>query len=305
MTGGTGFVGSAILKDKAFRRALVVARQTPNIDCYYKIIDFADDENLKMVLKNIDVVIHLAARAHVMSDTSNDPTNEYFNANTDLTLRLAKYSADLGVSRFIFISTIKTLGEYTRSKEKFDSASPYDPKDLYAKSKVDAEIGLRKIASSSQMEYVIIRPPLIYGEGIKGNLQRLTKLIKSGYPFPIPSVDNKRSLLSVENLVDFIKLCVKDHRAANKTFLITDDCDLSTKELVAILASSAGLPDRSIKVPNFLLRIFFTLIGQRASHDRLSSSLSIDITETKEIMGWKPPNTPDEALLNCLRKSND
>ena len=305
LTGGTGFVGSAILRDKAFSGTLVVGRKVPNIDCNYKVIDFYDDENLKKVLTDIDVVIHLSARAHVMNETSNDPAKEYFNANTDLTLRLARHSADLGVSRFIFLSTIKTLGEHTCAGEKFDSSSPYNPKGLYAQSKVAAEIGLQTIVSSSQMKYVIIRPPLIYGEGTKGNLQKLTKLIKSGFPFPIPSVENKRSLLSVENLIDFIKLCLTDDRAANKTFLVSDDCDLSTSELVATLASSIGLPNRSIKIPNYLLRSVLMLIGQRAAYDRLSTSLSIDITETKQIMGWKPPYTPDEMLPNCLRKSND
>ncbi|MBJ6609705.1 MAG: SDR family oxidoreductase [Candidatus Thiothrix moscowensis] len=242
----------------------------------------------------IDTIIHLAARVHLMQDTATDPLAAYRVANTASTLNLARQAAAAGVRRFIFLSSIKVNGEgrdtpYTEQ----DAPAPADP---YAISKWEAEQGLLEIAAQTGMEVVILRPPLIYGAGVKANFLRLLQWVEKGIPLPFGSIHNQRSLLYLGNLADAIRVCIEHPAAANQTFLVCDNEPLSTAELIHKLAQQFGQTPRLLNIPPRLLQILFSLIGRKQEVDRLTGSLLLDNSKICRMLGWQPPFTVDAGL---------
>jgi len=247
-----------------------------------------------------DTVIHLAARVHVMKDRVADRLAAFRAANVDSTLQLAAEAAAAGVGRFVFISSVKVNGESTAPGYSFSESDMAAPADAYAVSKWEAEQGLHQIAISSGMEVVIVRPPLVYGAGVKANFASLMRAVQRGMPFPLGSVHNLRSLIGLDNLVDFIITCVSSPPAANHTFLVSDGADISTLDLILAMGRAARCPARVFPVPLGILSMFALLPGQRSVVDRLCSNLQVDISKAREILGWVPPFTLDEGLRRAF-----
>jgi len=260
------------------------------------------DESYSDCLQNIDVVVHAAARAHIMKDEVADPLAEYRRVNVDGTLHLARQAAAGGIERFIFISSVKVNGEQTFPGQPFTADDTPSPEDAYGISKWEAEQGLQKIAKESGMEVVVIRPPLVYGPQVKGNFASMIKLVKKGLPLPLGSIHNQRSLVALDNLVDLIITCIHHPAAANQVFLAGDGQDLSTTELLRGVAKAAGKPSRLIPIPSSLLMFAATLLGKKAVAQRLLGSLQVDISKARDLLGWEPPFSVEEGLRRCFMK---
>ena len=308
ITGATGFVGSRLTasmdaSNRSIQFRLVTRRppsgRIPNAE-EIRVDGISGDTDWADSLLNVDVVIHLAARVHVMDDISVDPLSEYRLVNVQGTLNLARQAAKAGVRRFIFLSSIKVNGEETAPGECFSESSKPNPVDPYGVSKHEAEEGLREICEKTGMEYVIIRPPLIYGPGVKANYQRLVQAVKRGFPLPFGCINNKRSMLALDNLIDFIIFTTSEPRAANQTFLLSDGQDLSSKELVTKIALALGLPPRILPVPAVLLKVLGIFLGKRTAIDRLLGSLQIDSSKARALLGWKPPISVDEGIARTV-----
>ena len=246
-----------------------------------------------------DTVIHLAARVHIMNDTATDPLHSFREINTTGTLRLAEAAANAGVHRFIFLSSIKVNGEFTTDRP-FDESMQAAPQDPYAISKHEAEQGLHKIADETGMEVVIIRPPLIYGPGVKANFLRLLGWIDRGIPLPLAGIRNQRSLLALDNLIDFLVTCLDHPSAANETFLISDGEDLSTADLAQRIAQQMERTSRLFSFPQPLLKFGATLLGKKPVVDRLTNSLQIDSNKARQLLQWQPPVSVDEAIARTV-----
>ena len=249
-----------------------------------------------MALNNVNVVIHLAARVHVMNDKSIDPLVEFRKVNVDGTLNLARQAAQTGVKRFIFISSIKVNGELTSEGKPFTEGDVSNPQDAYGISKLEAEQGLLQIAQQTGMEVVIIRPPLVYGPNVKANFASMLKAVKQGIPLPLGAINNKRSFIYVENLVSFIILCVQHPLATNQIFLVSDGYDLSTTELLRECALALGVNSRLIPVPQKVLEVIAHMLGKRDVVQRLCGNLQVDITKARTLLGWMPPISVSEGL---------
>ena len=299
ITGGSGFLGTALLKNPSFNDALSVGRTPPNQGGKFLRITLDAASDYTHILSDIDIIVHVAARAHVMDEVSEDPLQEYRSINTLATLNLAKQAANKGVSRFIFISSIKVLGENTERGSPFTADCPFNPQDPYSISKAEAEIGLLKLAKNTNMQVVIIRPPLVYGKGVKGNFAKLLKLTSLSIPLPLASIKNKRSMVSIENLVSLITTCLVHPNAANEVFLVSDDCDLSTAELLNLIAKTGGFRSIVFRFPKNLFRIFLRCVGKMGLYQRLCGSMQIDITHTKNQLGWVPLFSPEDCIKNC------
>lgn len=255
-------------------------------------------------LQGQDVVIHAAARAHIMQDESVDPLAEYRRVNVAGTLRLANQAVEHGVKRFIFISSIKVNGEGTPLGSPYQAEDLPKPEDAYGISKLEAELALMQFSRESGMEVVIVRPPLVYGPGVKGNFASMIRLVQKGVPLPFGAVHNKRSLVAIDNLVDLIVRCIDHPAAANQVFLAGDGEDLSTTELLRRVGFAMGKPARLVPVPAGLLQFGATLLGKKAMAQRLLGSLQVDISKTCEMLDWKPPYTVEEGLRRCFEKTN-
>lgn len=299
LTGGSGFLGSHLLNHEAFREALVIGRTRPVNHEHYKSVSFDAIDILAEVLSDVEVVVHAAARAHVMNESATSPLEEYRHINTVGTLNLARQAALAGVKRFIFISTIKVLGEETLSGSPFTNNDSLDPQDPYSVSKAEAEIGLRIIGNNSGMDIVIIRPPLIYGSGVKGNFSNLLKLVRLSIPLPLGAIENKRSLVSVENLVDLVVTCIDHPNAKNKSFLVSDDRDLSTPELLSMIAEAGGHRLWIFKCPQIFLSSSLRFLGKSAIYFRLCGSMQVNIDYTKSQLSWNPPFKVEDSLASC------
>ncbi len=302
ITGATGFVGHMLVgrvleSDHGIRVAL---RQDSNL--FPSGIDKAiveilgEKTNWNEALELVDIVIHLAARVHVMQDSASNPLEEFRKVNTEGTLNLARQAAEAGVKRFIFMSSIKVNGEFTKEGVPFTAMDIPLPQDPYGVSKLEAEQGLLALAQETGMEVVIIRPPLVYGPGVKANFLKMMVGLNRGLPLPLGAVHNKRSLVALDNLVDLILTCIDHPAAANEIFLVSDDEDLSTPELLQRMARAMGKSARLLPVPEWLLRSGAALLGKRDVAQRLLNSLQLDITKTKEVLNWIPPVSVDEAL---------
>jgi nucleoside-diphosphate-sugar epimerase len=251
-------------------------------------------------LDGIETVIHAASRVHMMRDVSSDPLAEFRRVNTTGTLRLAREAATVGVRRFVFLSSVKVHGESSAHNCPLVETAPPAPNDAYAISKREAEDGLRAIAASSGMEVVIIRPPLVYGPGVKANFASLMRAIARGIPLPLGALHNRRSLVSLTNLVSFIITCMSHPNAANETFLVSDGEDLSTADLARRITVAMNKPERLIAVPPLLVLSVASILGRRASAERLCGNLQVDIAKAQSVLGWSPPISVDEGLRRTV-----
>jgi len=310
VTGANGFIGRSlcVALSHSGRTVVAVTRhaltdRAPNItNC--QISTLAIDTDWQYVLRGCDAVVHLAARVHVMTDTATDPLSEFRRVNVDGTSSLARQAAAAGVRRFIFISSIKVNGEATRLGQVFTANDVPSPQDPYSISKHEAEQGLRKVAVETGMEVVIIRPPLVYGPRVRANFQRMMRWLKRGVPLPLGAIHNKRSLVALDNLVDLIIICLNHPAAANQTFLVADGEDLSTPELLRRMGLALSRPAWLIPVPTLLLEAGAVLLGRRDMAQRLCGSLQVDISKARELLGWNPPFSVDEALRRTAQGLN-
>lgn len=308
VTGANGFIGRhvcrALLQNgyslhAAVRRAGAAQSSGKYIEHVMGTIDKETDWN--NTLPGIDCVIHLAARVHVMQDNAVDPLTRYREENTESTLNLAQQAAQHGIKRFIYISSIKVNGENTTSGRQFTPDDEPAPKDHYSLSKHEAEQRLQKLARDTGMEVVIIRPPLVYGPGVKGNFLNMLHWLNKGIPLPFGAIHNRRSLLSVDNLVDFIHTCVVHPAAANQVFLVSDGEDLSTTALLQHAATALGRSARLLPIPHAVLEGGLTLLGKQDLAQRLCGSLQVDISKSQRMLDWTPPQSVDEGLRKTAR----
>ena len=302
VTGATGFVGSHLCSRlKTENRELRCSeRNRFSIENSVVVGDIGPDTPWGEALPNVYTVVHLAARAHIMKDEVPDPLEEYRKVNVDGTLNLARQAAEAGVKRFIFISSIKVNGEQTPLNEPFTEEHTPAPEDAYGISKLEAEQGLQKLASETGMEVVIIRPPLVYGPGVKGNFATLLRLVEKGLPLPLGAVHNKRSLVALDNLVDLIVACIDHPAAANQVFLAGDGEDLSTTELLRGVAKAMDKPARLIPVPAGMLMFGATLLGKKAVAQRVLGSLQVDISKARDVLGWEPRINVETGLKKAI-----
>lgn len=262
---------------------------------YIKTIDSSSQYNLSV--NKPDVIVHCAARVHVMNDAVSNPLEEYREVNTRGTINLARQAASAGVKRFVFVSSIKVNGEGTSQCKLFTSADAHAPEDDYGLSKAEAEQQLIELGQETGMEVVIIRPTLVYGPGVKANFASLMNLVSKGIPLPFGCInDNRRSLVSVANLVDLVVTCIDHPNAANETFLVSDDCDVSTSEMVTQMAKALGKPQWQLPVPKWCYKLAGKALGKQNVIDRLLGSLQVDITHTKNTLGWAPPQSLEEGF---------
>ena len=303
VTGGSGFVGTELLSDLPCDDLICAGRNKPyNVKEHQFIKATINAQtDYKSVLKGINVVVHLAARVHVMDDIAEDSLTAYREVNTLGTLNLARQAADAGVERFIFVSTIKVNGESTSNVSPYKSSDRTKPEDPYGVSKSEAEIQLLALSQETGLEIVIIRPPLVYGEGVKANFASLLKMVGKRIPLPFRAINNnKRSLVSVYNLVDLIKVCIEHPKATNQVFLVSDDNDISTSEMVALMAKVQGINNYSLPFPVWCFHLLGRLLNKQEVIDRLVGSLQVDISHTKETLDWKPPYSVEEGFAKCV-----
>lgn len=306
LTGANGFVGLRIAQlvhsnPKMYLTAAV--RTQVDVPCK-QIIQIGNLDthiNWLALLKDQDVVIHTAARVHIPEHNPLASLDAYRRINVNGTLTLAKQAAEAGVKRFIFISSIKVNGEKTNPGYPFKSDDTPNPEVAYSISKWEAEQGLEQLASITNMQVVIIRPPLIYGPQMKGNFAWLSSLIKKRVPLPLGLIKNKRSFACLDNLVDLVITCTRHPDAANQTFLVSDDHDLSTTELVEEIKIAMGKEGILIPVPSEILNFCATLCGRSELSQRLLGNLQIDMTKTKTMLGWRPPLSLKEGFYQCYR----
>lgn len=305
VTGASGFVGTALCAQLIRRRDTVHAVvRSPVISTAYcqpflvGAVDGATDWSA--TLEHAEVVVHLAARVHVMHETEKDAAVLYHAVNTVGTHKLVQDAARAGVKRFVFISTAKVNGESTADGNPFRESDKPAPRDAYSRSKYEAEEALRGFSTKYGMEVVIIRPPLVYGPGVKANFAALMRAVQRGLPLPLGAVHNLRSLVGLDNLVDFIITCARHPAAANQTFLVSDGADISTPDLVRAMARAAGRPARLLSVPVGVLASLASLVGKRAAVDRLCSSLQLNISKSHELLQWAPPVTLKEGLRRAF-----
>ncbi|MGR5167028.1 UDP-glucose 4-epimerase family protein [Vibrio astriarenae] len=294
LTGGSGFIGSNLLDRLPAESTILLGRKQTHVqpeDNFFKV-EISSTADYLPALKNVNVVVHLAARVHVMNQIPSNPLEEYREVNTRGTVNLAQQAASSGVKRFVFVSSIKVNGEETTLGQPFTPTDEPSPEDHYGLSKKEAEQQLFKIGKESGMEIVVIRPTLVYGPGVKANFASLLNMVSKGVPLPFGCIKgNRRSLVSVTNLVDLIATCIDHPKAANQTFLVSDDHDVSTSQMVAQMAKALGKPQFQIPVPEWSYKLAGKLLGKQDVVNRLLGSLQVDITHTKETLNWTPPQT--------------
>jgi len=309
VTGATGFVGEAIvfklLVGKSFTPVAAV-RAESRLKGLCKTVSWEmGSSDTSVLFDGIQVVIHCAARVHVMNETAQDVLAEFRKANVVGTLNLARNAARSGVKRFIYISSIKVNGERTKPGRPFLSSDKASPLDPYGISKFEAEEGLKKISLETGMELVIIRPPLVYGPGVKANFLSMMRWLEKNYPLPLGAVSNQRSIVFIENLVDLVIVCINHPAAAGRVLLVSDGTDVSTTQLLQRMAIALGKKDRLLPVPAQLLRIVGSLTGRTHLIQRLCDSLQVDISETCKTLNWTPPVSMDLALQRTARHYQD
>lgn len=306
ITGATGFVGRAIIEHLiAGGNYLVYGTSRSNADLntslkHYKNVDASDHNKLFEIVQGIDCIVHAMARVHIISSTNNNNLNEdeFFKVNVESTKILAEAAIKFGVRRFIYISSIKVNGEETQLGAPFKESDTPNPKGPYAISKYLAEQELKKIFEGTNTELVIIRPPLVYGIGAKANFKSLKKFIMTGLPLPLGAFSlNKRSFIALDNLVDFIEICIRDKAAAGQTFLISDDDDASTLDFIKTMASAMSVRMRIISLPPMLIKLIFSIFNKSDSFKSIATSLQVDVNKAKSMLNWQPRLT----LKNGMR----
>lgn len=286
VTGGSGFIGARLIKQLGSRGSAVTAA----------VRDVAAGVGWANDVAGHDVVIHCAARVHVLDESAVDPLAEFRRANVNATLQLARQAAAAGVRRFIFISSIKVHGESTAPGRPFTAFDTPAPQDAYGISKLEAELGLRQLAQETGMELVIIRPVLVYGPGVKANFRNMLRWLSKGVPLPLGAIHNRRSLLGLDNLVDLIMTCIDHPGAEGETFLASDGEDLSTTQMLQRLGRALGKPARLVSVPAGVLYVGAGLVGKSSVAQRLCGSLQVDICHTCAVLNWTPPVSVNEGF---------
>ena len=312
VTGADGFVGRYVcrklIESGYSLRAGVrnvesipdLKRAVPGLIDSSLLGDLGASPELRGPLDGVSAVVHLAARVHVMKESSGNPLQEFRRVNVVGTKSLARAAAEAGVRRFIFVSTIKVNGDATFG-EPFHVDMPPAPQDAYAISKWEAEEALRSVAAESGLEVVIVRPPLVYGPGVRGNFLRLMRLVDRALPLPWPKTANCRSMIGAENLADFLVRCVDHPKAAGQSFLVKDSEDISTRELITRLARLLARPVHLVPVPESLIRLAARLTMKKEAAGRILDSLVVDSDCAQRLLGWVPPVTLDEGLASTAR----
>lgn len=310
ITGANGFIGKTLAHylSTTTEHTLTLAVRSESCDDQLPVKpvivgDIAANTSWQEALSGCQIVIHTAARVHVLNETEADPLTAFRRVNVAGTLNLARQAVEAGVKRFIFISSIKVNGEAT-DKKPFAADDKPAPEDAYALSKHEAEQGLQRLAEETGLELVIIRPPLVYGPGVKGNFQTMMAWLKKGIPLPLGAITNQRSFVSVSNLAHLIMICMHHPSAANQIFLVSDGNDLSTTALMRKMSQALGKPIRLIPIPQWLLIISARFVGKKTWSQRLCGSLQIDIGKTKDVLNWQPLLSVDDALRACVSSEN-
>jgi UDP-glucose 4-epimerase len=297
LTGSTGFIGNALLNRLNKTNLRLLGRNKPigcNVDFVKNVI--SSDTDYSEALEDVVVVLHCAARAHIMKDHELDPLSLYREINTSGTLNLAHQAANSGVKRFIFISSIKVNGESTENGTRFSSSDEHKPKDPYGISKAEAEEGLLEIAQETGMEVVIIRPTLVYGPGVKGNFLNFLKLSKLSIPLPFGLVNNKRSMVYLDNLVDLIVTCIDHPNASSRVFLASDGDDLSLVRLLTLIRQTMNKSSLLLPIPVYLFNLIGRLTGKADVVDRLIGNLQVDSSDAKKHLDWSAPYTVKQGI---------
>lgn len=309
VTGASGFVGGTLCADLA-RLGYKVRAAVRNPEVFsiaecdvLKISSIDSDADWSDSVAGMDVVIHLAARVHVMSDNAADPLAEFRRVNTAGTENLARQAASAGVKRLVYVSSIKVNGEATDGGRKFSESDLPGPQDPYGISKWEAEQALHRVAKETGLEVVIVRPPLVYGAGVKGNFAQMLKVLAHGIPLPLASVHNRRSLVYLGNLVDALILCATHPAAAGQTYLVSDGEDISTPDLLRQLGEAMDHPARLFFCPQSWLKLAGRLAGRADQIERLIGSLQIDSGKIRRELGWTPPFSIHEGLRRAARQT--
>ena len=302
LTGATGFVGRAvqqrIVADGQYDLTIAVRRAVPvaNVVRVVQVPELTAQTDWSAALQGVDVVIHSAARVHVMNETSADPLAEFRKVNVDGTLALARQAVAAGVQRFVFVSSIKVNGEGTELGQPYTADALAQPSDPYGVSKYEAEQALLALAQETGLEVAIVRPVLVYGPGVKANFRSMMKWVQRGVPLPLGAIHNKRSLVALDNLVDLILICAEHPAAVNQVFLASDGNDLSTTQMLQHLGVALDKRARLLPVPMSWLNAAFALLGKRSFSQRLCGSLQVDISKNQQLLGWTPPVTVEDAM---------
>lgn len=297
ITGASGFLGTALvqyMKKKSLR--IIQSSRGTGADFHFTVRNEFEQVNWLSTLEDVDVVIHLAARVHMMKENLSNPLDEYRRINTEATINLAKQASEAGVRRFIFLSTAKVNGEWTIYPDRFTENDKPSPADYYSLSKYEAERELGLLSTRSRMEVVILRPPLIYGPNVRGNLYQLMKLLSCGIPLPFGGVNSKRSMISIQNLVEIITICIDHPNAANNIYLVSDDHDISVSELINKINIEMNSSSFIFSTPLLLLKFLTGIIGQARIYNKTCLPLQLDITKLKSSLGWVPSNSLDHEI---------
>jgi nucleoside-diphosphate-sugar epimerase len=302
LTGSSGFVGSALaaaLLREGESLVCPVRRSAPADNeriCYPVTGDFTTATDWRPYLDADGIVIHCAARVHVMNDTASDPLAAFRNINVDATLHLARQAAACGVRQFVFLSSVKVNGEQTATGQRFTENDASQAHDPYGISKLEAEQALLTLGKETGMAITIIRPPLVYGPGVKANFASMMRWVKKGIPLPFGTIHNQRSLVYVGNLVSLISACLRHPQAAQQIFLVSDGQDLSTSELLRHCAQALGVPSRLLPCPPQWIQMAARLAGKPGVAARLCASLQVDISKARSLLGWEPPYSVEQGL---------
>ena len=313
VTGATGFIGkqlSDVLTNSGHEVRTTSRSLDPNSSTTREMIicDLESADNLDQMTTGCDAIVHLAGRAHVMSDDPLTSESLYVSANVDVTKKLARSASRTGVKRMILMSSVKVNGESTTIDTPFTSHDTPNPQDPYGRSKARAEQALWDVTSTSGLEGVVIRPPLVYGPGVRANFASLIGIVGRGLPLPLGSIQNKRSFVAIDNLIDCIAAVLQSSNAVGQTFLVSDGHDLSTPELIRSIASALHKSPMLIPFPPALLKLAATSAGKRSAYDRLCGSLTVDIALTKQKLSWTPPFTVQDSMqrtVDAFIKSKD
>ena len=305
VTGANGFIGTHLCETlaKSGHEVRATARSLdPKSSTTREMIicDLESADNLDHLTTGCEAIVHLAGRAHVMSDDPATSESLYVSANVDATKKLAQSASRTGVKRMILMSSVKVNGESTTINTPFTSHDTPNPQDPYGRSKARAEQALWDVTSTSGLEGVVIRPPLVYGPGVRANFASLIGIVGRGIPLPLGSIQNKRSFVSLDNLVDLIATTLQSPNAAGNTFLASDGNDLSTPDLIRSIASALGQSPKLFPFPSALLKLAAIATGKRGAYDRLCGSLTVDIALTKQKLSWSPPCTVQDSMQRTV-----
>jgi UDP-4-keto-D-QuiNAc 4-reductase len=308
VTGANGFVGSAAARHLARRHEVLAQARTreqayllSNSELLEQQIlglqaDLINISGFTDALQGCHAVLHCAARVHQVREMAADPLAAYRQVNSDATLALARAAAQAGVERFVFLSSVKVHGEFSPTGKPFKHDDVLQPIDPYGLSKYEAERGLKDIAAQTGMQVVIVRPPLVYGPGVKANFLSMMLWLQRGVPLPLGAINNQRSLVGLGNLVDLLEQCLTHPAAANQTFLASDGHDVSTTELLQAMATALHTQPRLLPVPQLWLEGSLNLLGRSGMAQRLCGNLAVDISHTLKTLGWTPPQSLEQGL---------